>query len=501
MLGVPVAKFVRFGSFIELQDAGVALQVVKEALVFTRLEVVRKFGKSERPRAVRVEMSSDRGNGNIVFPVGYMSRVLGALRGRGLEVDPTVERVDTRPELFYDFSKVDFTKLRPEQLQMAEAFVKWDGGLIVSPTGSGKTVFCGAVAKMCPKARIIFAAPSIDTVATTVRYLRKDLHEKIGQVGGGQKNTQRVTVATYDSVTKVGHLENVDILIADEAHRSSSDEYANSFMAITSPIKRFGLTASPTGRSDKAEWRAEGLFGPIILTVEYYDSVASGSIVPLKMILHDNVHGPSQAALQGMRTDADRDRAALWANKARAQLVAKDILDAQDILGDPQTLILVSRLEHLLCLWEYLPDYEIAFSDVDEGKLEKMNRRLGTAYDYKMLRKWASRKDEIRTRFETGEAKHVLATEVFATGVSANSCGLVACASGSGASIAFIQSIGRGSRVDTGKSYAVVLVWDDRFSETYHRRALKLANVAADQGHEVIRLGAQQSLRSWIPPP
>lgn len=475
----------------------VLMPQLQSLLSFYRLETQSIRGRITRV-SVPVAMWSMRPDGSLLSYVGYVPKIMGFLGQSGIPVT-AYTRIDRQDTLRYDLSRTKVETWRPEQVKFLTGFVEWEGGLLVGPTGAGKSYICGEICRMYPEATIIFAAPTIDTVATLKRYLTAHAGEQIGQVGGGSRHTRRITVSTYDSLTSVSGIERCDILIADEVHRAASEEYAKAFSAITAPLKRFGFTATAEGRSDKAEWMTEALFGPVIVDIPYQESVASGSVVPLEIVVHENPFGPSQLTLDMIRKQSEKDREAIWMNRGRNQLIARDVQGLMGVLGNPQTLILVDKIEHLLALHRELPDFEIAYGNLDQKKIDKLNKRLGSTLTKEDI---MSLKDRgvVRRRFETGEAKRVLATSIFATGVSSNSCGLVAVASGSGAPIAFIQSIGRGSRKDDGKPYAVCLFWEDVFSKTYKARSRKLIATAHGEGHRIHRIPANEGVERWMPP-
>lgn len=475
----------------------VLLSRLQDLLSYYRLETQSIRGRITRV-SVPVAMWSMRPDGSLLSYVGYVPKIMGFLAQQGVPVT-SYTRLDRQDTLQPVLANTRVDTWRPEQVQFMTGFAEWECGLLVGPTGSGKSYICAEICKMYPAANIIFAAPTIDTVATLKRYLEENCGEDVGQVGGGRKHSRRITVSTYDSVTAVSGIERCDILIADEVHRAASEEYAKSFAAITSPLKRFGFTATEEGRSDKAEWMTEALFGPVVVNIPYQASVASGSVVPLEIVVHENPFGPSQASLDLIRKQSEKDREAIWMNRGRNQLIARDVTGLMGVLGNPQTLILVDKIEHLLALHHELPDFEIAYGNLDQKKLLKLNARLGMSLTKEDILGLKDR-DRTRKRFESGEAKRVLATSIFATGVSSNSCGLVAVASGAGAPIAFIQSIGRGSRTEEGKSYAVCLIWEDIFSRTYRARSRKLIATAHAKGHRIHKIPANEGVERWMPP-
>jgi superfamily II DNA or RNA helicase len=469
---------------------------VKGLLEYYRLETENIRGKITRV-ATPVRMWAERPDGSIMFYAGYAPKICGFLQANGAPVT-SYRRLDRPEPLAYDLSRIGAHELRPEQIKMIEALATWEGGQIVSGTGTGNSFVCARICRMFPAAKIVFAAPTIDTVATLKRYLTEHCGEEVGQVGGGRRFTRRVTCSTYDSILNVSDIENIDILVVDECHRAAGEEASRLFSSIQSPRKRFGLTATDDGRSDKAEWMIEGLFGPVIVDIPYQYSVQSGSVVPLEIVAHVNPYGPDPRIIDSARHQADKDRIAIWMNRERNALIARDVQEMHEILGAPQTLILVDKMEHLVALQQYLPDFEVAYGDVNQKQIDRINKKAGFQLTLEQFS--GDDRADLRKRFESGEAKKVLATSVFATGVSSNHCGLVAVASGSGASIAFRQSIGRGSRTNGDKAYAVCLMWQDTFHRAYHGRAKRLIQVAKDEGHRVTIIPITAGMASWTPP-
>jgi superfamily II DNA or RNA helicase len=451
-------------------------------------------------KATPVRMWSEQTDGSLLFMCGYVPKVCELLVASGISVD-SYTRIDRTDTLEYDLSTVDIGSMRPEQIKMMETIVSSEGGQIQSPTGSGKTYFLGELCRLYPQANIIIAAPGIETVATAKRYLEEKFPGDVGQVGGGRSYSRRITVATYDSVIKVNNIEHCDILVVDEAHRAAAESYSKDFASIHSPLKRFGITATAKGRSDKCEWLTEGMFGPLVLKIEYQESVASGSVVPLEVIVHENPDGPTQDAVSMCRTQAMKDRMAIWRNQERNRRIAKDVYDIIAKLGgDPQVLVIAERIEHLLALKELLPDFEVAYGNLDAKGLKRINKRMGTTLQKEDV-VTPKERNALRERYETGEAKRVLATGIFATGVSSNYCRVVAVTAGYAASIPFLQSIGRGSRTSEGKDFCICLIWRDMFCRTFKARSDNLIRAATGEGHRVTKIPADKGVDTWIPPP
>jgi superfamily II DNA or RNA helicase len=342
---------------------------------------------------------------------------------------------------------------------------------------------------MYPTAKIVVAAPGRETVGTLQRYLGEKFgNTNVGQCGGGRRNTKRITVTTFDSILKVDQLDKIDILLVDEGHRTPATKYERNLMALASPVKRFMFTATQEGRADGAELVMESLFGPELVNVPFSDSVASGSILAIHLIAKDQPHGPSDETLKRLRPGAARDRVAIWRNQQRNQMIANDVREVMAQFDDPQTLILVDKTEHALVLSALLPDFEVVSGDVSSEQRERLEKRGVLAEEDKLMT--PTEREEARKRFEKGELRRVIATQVFSTGVSANECQIVAIASGSGSIIQFIQSAGRGTRKcdDINKTHGTVLMWRDVFADAYARRSARLLAAANSVGFHITRV-------------
>jgi superfamily II DNA or RNA helicase len=169
-------------------------------------------------------------------------------------------------------------------------------------------------------------------------------------------------------------------------------------------------------------------------------------------------------------------------------MIAEDVYDAIKRYDNPQVLVLVEKTEHALVLQSLMPDFTLVHGDLDQTRKARLVKQ-GLLGDGERTMTSKDR-DKVREGFESGEIKRVLATQIFSTGVSSDHCQIVAIASGSGAIISFIQSIGRGSRTceGIGKTHAMVLLWRDTFARSYTARASKLVGAAKKQGHKIVRI-------------
>ncbi len=184
-------------------------------------------------------------------------------------------------KLSFPLSNEPKFKLRDYQIK---AYNQWKGegcrGVIVSPVASGKT-FIALKAIYDLKMKTIVLVPTIDLLhqwkERIVKYLAVEECE-IGILGGGERNVNEITVATYKSASKYVRriTDKFGLIIADECHHSVSPSYSTALKFTISPF-RLGLTATPV-RKDVLHLEMPKLIGPFIVAAETTELQRKGYI-------------------------------------------------------------------------------------------------------------------------------------------------------------------------------------------------------------------------------
>lgn len=136
-------------------------------------------------------------------------------------------------------------KLRSYQRKAIEVWTKNNyGGVVVLPTAAGKT-HIGIEAIGILKTTALVVAPTIELVQQWRKRLEDAFHVKIGQIGGGIKEIENISVATYDSAYLMAESlgNRFKLLVADEVHHMASERYLEIGKMYASPY-RIGLTAT-----------------------------------------------------------------------------------------------------------------------------------------------------------------------------------------------------------------------------------------------------------------
>lgn len=153
--------------------------------------------------------------------------------------------------------------LRDYQREALEAWMKEKRGVVVLPTGAGKTlVAIAAIAKLARPTLIV--VPTLELMDQWEESVKRYLGVAPGRYGGGEKSIGCVTVATYDSayinVEQLG--DKFELVIFDEAHHLPSPGYRQIAELCAAPW-RMGLTATPE-REDGLHEALPYLVGPLV---------------------------------------------------------------------------------------------------------------------------------------------------------------------------------------------------------------------------------------------
>ncbi len=137
--------------------------------------------------------------------------------------------------------------------------------------------------------------------------------------------------------------------------------------------------------------------------------------------------------------------------------------------ADQQVLMLCSKVEHAIYLWQHLPEYSLCYGEQEPGDIVhyKKNRFLPDGFE-PITR---DRREELRAAFEAGTLKKAIATDVWATGVDFPGLQVMYRCDGRQSEIIDGQAPARVSRIDsaTGKQYGEVVDCCDRFDDKYYK--------------------------------
>jgi superfamily II DNA or RNA helicase len=177
-----------------------------------------------------------------------------------------IDKVRVPPRV--NWPKIEPVILRSEQQSAVDAWLAANGrGMVIMPTGTGKTEVALAVMKETRIATLI-VAPVRDLMHQWHRRIFRSLGYDAGIVGDSLFYLQPITVTTYDSayarMAEMG--DRFGLIIFDEAHHLPGRCYREAALMCTAPM-RLGLTATPE-RSDGRHVDLDQLIGPTVYRQE-----------------------------------------------------------------------------------------------------------------------------------------------------------------------------------------------------------------------------------------
>ena len=447
----------------------------------------RMFFNTKEYKLYRVE------NGKVFVLAGYLARIAGRLKKLGCnaqlrDISPPRKRPNCYvPQWDNLRGRIEF---RPRQQELLETVARVPCGIIKAVTGFGKTTAIGAAALLFPEARIDVVTKSVDVAERIARSLRRFV-PRVGRIGDGWRQRERVTVITAGSLQHADG--DADFLFADEVHQLATVNFSTALAERYRNSRNFGMSATPYARMDNAHNVLEPLFGPMIFELNYQQAVELGLVVPVRvrwlpMRLHSN---PAERYSNRVA----RKRYGIWTNHERNGIIATAVREYPDT---HQILILVETIEHAVYLGSQLPDFQLVYGFMSPQDCAFYKKHKLLPEDYSPLTD--IQKHEMRSKFESGEIRRVIATDVWATGVDFEQLNVLVRADDRDSDIVDVQGPGRVSRVYTApdgtrKEYGEVLDCMDTFDPTFYRKSLGRRNSYKLLGWEQNWHDAQRSWR------
>tara|TARA_B100001094_G_scaffold32537_1_gene27014 strand:- start:13340 stop:14794 length:1455 start_codon:yes stop_codon:yes gene_type:complete len=183
------------------------------------------------------------------------------------------------------------SSFKPRDYQVDGVYdaLKYNRRLIISPTGSGKSLMIYAVARyhVGRKRRILLVVPTTSLVEQMYKDFIDygwDVEKYCHKVYAGRKKTtqQRVTISTWQSIYTMDKtfFAQFDVIIGDEAHQFKSKSLIGIMSKMRDTKYRYGFTGTLSG-SQTHKWVLEGLFGPSYKVTQTSDLQKKGQLAKL----------------------------------------------------------------------------------------------------------------------------------------------------------------------------------------------------------------------------
>lgn len=450
--------------------------LVAASLTYRKRISVRKKGRTSylsEPVACFAEGKTATGEPVLACGAGYLSRVQHGLRQAGVSFSYEDRTKEPRERLQPDWDLLAWCDFRPGQREALQTLADTERGMVVWPTGLGKSFFTMTFCQLMSQARILVTTSHLDPLLD----LYRNISSRVPNVG--ITCSRRREAGGRVQVCSVGCLDRMlefapDIVLADEVHEMATE----SRLEMLTPFidaRMIGMSANFRQRSDQADFELEGLFGEVVAHKTYQEGVDDGSIVPIEVLWRSFGAGAYNPA-ESFTKDNDRERWGIWRNYERNQMIVGDALS----WGDQQVLISVRTLEHALALRKTLPEFEICYSpsaksaDARSDSARRRQRLIQDGLlDPHAPEMTPERREGIKRAFESGHLRKVIATTVWKRGVNFRDLGVLIRADATRSQIDATQITGRLSRTTDNwdKQKGVLIDYLDEFDPAFSSRA------------------------------
>ena len=372
-------------------------------------------------------------------------------------------------------------KLRDYQQEALKAWNRAENrGIVVLPTGSGKTVLA-VKAIEDQQCSTLVVVPTIVLVDQWRSVLEQAFNVPIGALGGGREEIEPITVSTYDSARlrtrKIGDL--FRFIIFDEVHHLTSPSNRRIAERYLAP-KRLGLTAT-LPKAEASLEILEELVGPKVYELGVTDlagsHLADFTVKTMRLPLtaaeqfeYNKQYEMYRDYLRRKNIQIRSPRDYLnFVNRTGRDPEARRALNARNQAMDI-ALNSNSKIAYLKSLLKANPgEKTLIFTSHNKLVYTLSKEMLIPAITHQTPRE---EREEILRRFHTGEYKRILTSRVLDEGVDVPDASMAVILSGSGSNRQFVQRLGRILRKAPGKEAMLFELVSAGTAEVYmsHRR-------------------------------
>jgi superfamily II DNA or RNA helicase len=395
---------------------------------------------------------------NHKFLTGLVGRAESVLKNHHIPYKITDQRKDVP---FKRKIKTKNIEDREYQKRVLEATLKHKGGIVQAATGSGKSVMITELIANTNVKTMVYVI-GIDLLYQMKETFEKMLGTKVGIIGDGQADVQKINVCTvwtaanalgkkyvpfddedrstkekFNSANKekiVKAIKSTEMAIFDECQMLAAKTLQLINVSGSSVLYKYGFSGTPY-REDNADLLLEAVCGKIISEVTASELIKKGFLVKPKIQF---VSVPSYGGAPGNKYPTVY-REYIVENDTRNRKIVK--IAEKLVEKGRRALILVKNIKHGKTLLSMFPKKTVIYFVKGNVKSEERNR--------------------IRKEFTEGKIDIIIASVVYDQGVDLpNLDALILAGSGKSAGRT-LQRIGRVIRAHPGKKDAIVIDFID----------------------------------------
>ena len=308
--------------------------------------------------------------------------------------------------------------------------------LIISATGTGKTVLSALDAKQFKANKLLFVVHRANIAKKSLQTFVNIFNGKksMGLYSGADRDTHSDFIfSTVQTITKPSSLADFnkdafDYIIIDESHRSGANSYKN-IIDYFNPKFLLGMTATPE--------RTDGfnIFSLFDYNLAY--EIRLHKAMKEELICPFHYFGVSDIVLEGKESDDDLDFNMLISNERVGHIIEKSQFYGCDN-GEIKSLVFCSKIQ-------------------EASELAHMFNSFG----YKSISLSGQDSEECRERsikhLEDGGLNYIFTVDIFNEGVDIPKVNQIIMLRPTQSAIVFVQQLGRGLRNTAGKEYLTVI--------------------------------------------
>ncbi len=296
-----------------------------------------RYSTYQTPRII--EMFKED-NESLYLPRGLLDKIINELKSDNIDyelIDERQSKIIPKPIKM----KVD---LYDHQKVLFKDIIKSDQGIIVAPTGYGKTVLGIALASHLKTNTLVLTNRVSICKQWRAQIIEYTNVQEIGSCYGGKCNLgNNIDVATFQSLNSYDSIEKIKdhygLILIDEVHHLAAYTFEQVIRTFSAKYI-YGLTATPK-RSDGLETITEMLIGGIIAEGESLKNNIQKDLhirfMDTQFIFEDDIHEMTNTIMY---------------DNSRNRIIVDDIL--HNIQKNKIILVLSERVEHINILKENL---------------------------------------------------------------------------------------------------------------------------------------------------
>ncbi len=353
----------------------------------------------------------------------------------------------------------ELVKLKPFQEDALNSWLKGKRGIIVLPTGAGKT-YIALKAMEILKEPTLIVVPTLPLLNQWREIIESFYGIEVGIIGGGKENLNSITVITYDSAyLRAAELGNrFQFIVFDEVHHLAAEGYIEIAELSVSPY-RMGLTAT----LEREDGRHRLLF-PLVGGVVYQltpkelagEHLSEFDTIRIRVDLLDDEKMKYERFLKEYKESLRKVGISMRSLDDFRKLImrsGRNIYARQALLSwNEARKIAINSKAKLQVLQDLLESHKddkvIIFTEYNEMAEEISKRFLIPLITHRTSRK---EREKILNAFKIGSVTKIVTSKVLDEGLDVPDARVGIILGGTGSRREFIQRLGRILRKREGK--------------------------------------------------